>query len=334
MPTYYNNGNGGAIHSSGDITHNTTHNSETTNHIYLDPHINQGEYDNWMRQIGSLLQISAQYASLKPILELIIASIEPNRIFLLDSPPIPEHGVAGCTEIILAIDMDSTPSKKVLDGFLRLCCTRMQDVILSFHSSQQVEVGLENGHPYYSTHCKEEFLVFSASPYRLPKTPEAILPNLKAEILESYEKNTAKASTFLDNAKQNKKKQTHNLVALMLHQCLEQLYMSTIHAFGGDCPKSHNLVKLKTKASKYLPQIRHYIDASTLEFLTTAHQSLTAHRFDVDEILDISTLLDEADVLLKTVRTIFNKRIERMFGETVNLSLDKPKSKEADKDEA
>ncbi len=330
MPTYYNNGNGGAIHSSGDITHNTN----TTNHVYLDPHINQGEYDNWMRQIGSLLQLSARYASLKPILELIIASIEPNRIFLLDSPPVPEHGVAGCTEIILAIDMDRTPSKKVLDGFLRLCCTRMQDVILSFHSSQQVEVGLENGHPYYSTHCREEFLVFSASPYRLPKTSEAIFPNLKTEILESYEENTAKASTFLDNAKQNKKKQTHNLVALMLHQCLEQLYMSIIYALGGDCPKSHNLVKLKTKASKYLPQIRQYIDASILELLTTAHQSLTAYRFDVDEILDISALLDEADILLKTVRTIFKKRIERLFGETGSLSLDKSKNKEADKDDA
>ncbi|SEL30860.1 hypothetical protein [Parapedobacter koreensis] len=334
MTTYHNhlNGPGGDIRYSGDVTNNTNNNSKTTNHIYLGSYTNQGEYDSWMRQIGSLLHVSAQHASLKPILDLIMAAIEPDRIFLLDNPAIPEYQVFGCTEIILAIDMDKAPSKKMLDGILKFCCTRMQDVVLSFHPSQQVEDGLAGGHPYYSTHCREEFLVFSGSCYRLPKTPETVLPDLKAEIMESYKESMARASAFLENAKAISKKQSHNPALVMLHQCFKQLFTAITHSLGKDCPTSDNLIKLKRKAERYLPQLQPYVDENVLAHIDGVRKSTAGRYLEAGEVFETASLLDDTGELLKAVGVIFDHTMERMFGNTPTLPGVKPKSAEPDGD--
>src|SRR3546814_14485107 len=90
--------------SGGIAKHNdfSTHDdSQTTNHIYLHPGPNQGEFDNWMRRIGSLLQVGADYTALRPVLDLIIAGFEPERLFLIPHPAFPELDVDACIEFLV-----------------------------------------------------------------------------------------------------------------------------------------------------------------------------------------------------------------------------------------
>src|SRR5690606_9068490 len=77
--------------------------SQTTNHIYLHPGPNQGEFDNWMRKIGSLLQVASEHTALKPVLELITAVFEPQRVFLINHPALPELDVESYTEILVVM---------------------------------------------------------------------------------------------------------------------------------------------------------------------------------------------------------------------------------------
>src|SRR3546814_11424249 len=77
MNSYLNMTSGGIAKHNDFSTHDD---SQTTNHIYLHPGPNQGEFDNWMRRIGSLLQVGADYTALRPVLDLIIARTEERRV--------------------------------------------------------------------------------------------------------------------------------------------------------------------------------------------------------------------------------------------------------------
>src|SRR5690606_34565321 len=81
-----------------------TNQATTTNHIYLHPGERSGEFERWMREIGGLLQIDREYSSLKPLLDLIVAVLEPRRMFLIPHPAIEKYDVKACVEIILVLE--------------------------------------------------------------------------------------------------------------------------------------------------------------------------------------------------------------------------------------
>src|SRR3546814_12020317 len=76
MNSYLNMTSGGIAKHNDFSTHDD---SQTTNHIYLHPGPNQGEFDHWMRRIGSLLQVGADYTALRPVLALIIEVFEDRK---------------------------------------------------------------------------------------------------------------------------------------------------------------------------------------------------------------------------------------------------------------
>lgn len=299
---------------ANDNDFSTSNNTNTVNHINITPETNPSEFSKWTRQTGSLLHIASEYTGLKPVLDLIVAAIEPERIFLLSHPAMEEFEIKSCKEILLVVDEEKIQSKAALKGLIRLACMRQQDVILSFHSSNEMESGLNNGHAYYSSHCKEEFLVFSGSRYRLSQTSEEVMVELSNEITETFDLEIKQAFLFLDAARQNADNKVYNISALMLHQCLEKLYMAIIGIFGSYLPKTHNLFKLKTMAAKYYPQISEIIDESVLESLSMAHESATARYFDISEILDVVSLLDDVENVLKVSVAIFEQKIKSLFG--------------------
>ena len=128
----YLNTNGGRAYDN-DFSTNAT--SQTTNHIYLHPGPNQGEFDNWMQQIGSLLQMASEHAALKPAMELITATFEPQRMFLINHPALPELDVAACTEILVVMDEKRITSKKLTKSMLQMACFHQKDVFVNFETT-------------------------------------------------------------------------------------------------------------------------------------------------------------------------------------------------------
>lgn len=297
----------------------TNDNSQTTNHVYLHPGPNQGEFDNWMRQIGSLLHVASDYAALKPALDLLTATFEPQRMFLIDHPALPELETNAYIEILVVMDENQFTSKQFTKNLLKMACFRQKNVVVTFDTAFNVENGIANGHPHYCTYCKEEGLVFSGSPYRLPKPSTDTIDELKAELPERFDKLTMQADRFLEEAKRFVKNQSVNLAALMLHQCLEYLYKNILFIYERHCRKTHHLAKLQPNVAKFFPQICSHIGESTIDILDSTHDSITAPYYDIGEFWDASAVFEEVEYSLKIAKATFETRTKLLFGEDVSM---------------
>jgi len=301
-----------------DNDFSTHNNSQTTNHIYLHPGPNQGEFDNWMRRIGSLLQVGADYAALKPALELIIAVFEPERLFLISHPAIPELDVDTCMEILVALDGSKVNSKKLTKGMLDMACFQQKNVVMHFETANRIERGIEDGHPRYCTVCTEEHLVFSGSPYRLAKASEDTLDELKKELPEKLDWLFAQADVYLSEA-ERLKNQSSNVAALMLHHCLEFLYKNVLFICTHKFHNTHRLAKLHAKVEKYMPQVCAKLSAPAVDALDNTLLAITTPYYNVDKVWGAEGVFDEVDKVLKIAKAVFEKRVALLSGGSRNL---------------
>jgi hypothetical protein len=303
---HHNTGDIGSLHADHS---RRTSNNNTNNYIYLHPGPNQDEFDSWMRKIGSLLQISSSQATLKPFLDLIIATMEPERIFIRNYALAEKSDIDGCTEIMVVTDVEY--STEAIYLFLKLAFISRNNIVLSFHNSNDVNDGLVNGHPYYSFHCKEDYLVFSGSPYRLPQTSVQQLSELSAKANEVFKADLDKSASFVEVARIHHKNNQFNIAALMLHQACEQHYKSIVLAFGGNTKDTHSLFELEKIALLYIPQIFRVFsneDKVYLQLLDSAYSSQTDSSFKVNEEYAV-ILFQKVETLLKLSKEAFEAKL-------------------------
>lgn len=304
--------NNGGVARDNDFSTRT--NTQTTNHIYLHPDPSQGEFDNWMRQIGSLLQVASEYTAIRPVLELITASLEPQRLFIVEHPPLPEHDTEACTEIMVVMEKQIT-SKKLTKGMLKMACLGHKNVFVNFETTINFERNIDNGHLHYCALCREENLVFSGSPYRLPKPLVKTIDELKAELPERFNQLMLQADRLLAEAKRLIENQSSNLAALMLHQCLEYLYKNILFMYSRDLYKTHRLARLQRKVRKFFPQLVAQIDEASLDLLDSAYDLITTPHYDVKEIWNAQAVFEDVERTLKIAKAVFEMRIELLFGD-------------------
>ncbi|WP_262249537.1 HEPN domain-containing protein [Parapedobacter soli] len=309
------------MNSGGIAKHNdfSTHDdSQTTNHIYLHPGPNQGEFDNWMRKIGSLLQVVAEHTALKPVLELITAVFEPQRLFLINHPALPELDVEAYTEILVVMDGSQITSKKITKGMLDMACFPQKNVVMHFETANRIERGIEDGHPRYCTVCTEEHLVFSGSPYRLAKPTEETLEKLKDELPELRDRLFTQSEVFLSEAKRMLESQSSNLAALMLHHCVEHLYKNILFGYNHKFYTTHRIAKLQSKVEKCMLQVCAQLNRHTIDALDTTLSVITTPYCNVEEIWNAERVFDEVGNTLKIAKALFEKRATLLSGGSGN----------------
>lgn len=292
--------------------------SQTTNHIYLHPGPNQGEFDNWMRKIGSLLQVTSEHTALKPVLELITAVFEPQRVFLINHPALPDLDVGSYTEILVVLDENVMATKKVTKHILNLACFRLQNVVINFERAAKFETAISHGYPYYCLFCSEENLVFSGSPYRLQSPSTETLDVLKSELSEILEKLFTQAGVLLTEA-ERLRSQSPNITALMLYHCVEYLYKNVLVLNTHKSHNTHRLAKFHARVEKYMPQVYAKLSGEAIRALDQTRDAITAPFYRVNEIFDPERLFDEVAQALKVTKAVFEKRIATLFGSSDNL---------------
>jgi len=288
------------VSGNGDARNNdfsTRNDSQTTNHIYLHPGPNHGEFDNWMRKIGSLLQVASEHAALKPVLELMTAVFEPQRLFLINHPALPELDVNAYAEILVVMDRSQITSKKMTKGILDLACFRQKNVVVNFETTAKFERAISQGQPHHCLFCSQENLVFSGSPYRLQSVSAETLDEVRTELPEKLDRLFAQSGVFLSEA-ERLKSQSPNVAALMLHHCLEYLYKNLLFIFSFEFPKTHRLGRLQPKVARCFPQASAALSENIADLLDFTHSSITGLHFDIDEIWDAERVFEKVDNLI------------------------------------
>lgn len=319
------NGSGGLrIENNGPVTKNENQ-TTTTNHIYLHPGERSGEFERWMGEIGSLLQIDLEYSSLKPLLDLIVAALEPSRILLIPHPAIEKYNVKSCAEIILILDnwkYDLERNQPIVKSILELACMKQSTVVFNMFGEKEWEDKLEDEYFYSMAHCRSKFLVFSGIPYRLIDSEDSSLENSKETFSGKFCNQITKTERFLEKCKTLlcEEEVIPDLAYALISSCLKQIYYLVIGTFLLDVPVLNRSCKeLEEMAARVLPQLRGQIkkniddypnwDVVDFEDLEEDKSRMKRH---IPDMVELERLLDIAKIA-------FEQKMVVLFGREETL---------------
>ncbi|VTR32952.1 hypothetical protein AB3466_02190 [Sphingobacterium thalpophilum] len=285
-----------------------TNQATTTNHIYLHPGERSGEFERWMREIGGLLQIDREYSSLKPLLDLIVAVLEPRRMFLIPHPAIEKYDVKACVEIILVLEgwkHDLHRKEPMVRSVLELACLKQRTVVFNMFS-EEWEEGFEDEHFYYMAHCRPEFLVFSGSPYRLVGADDLSVKNSQKSFSWKFDNRIKDTEQMLRICKTLLCEEgvIPDLAYALISSCLKQIYHLVIGTFLLDVPAlSKSCRELEEMATRVLPQLRGqikkdidaYINWSAADFEDLDEDTLRMKRY-IPDMVELERLFEIAKI--------------------------------------
>ncbi|MBD1420379.1 HEPN domain-containing protein [Sphingobacterium chuzhouense] len=117
----------------------------------------------------------------------------------------------------------------------------------------------------------------------------------------------------MSEAEQLTKKQSANLAALMLHQCMEYLYKNILYEYEHKFYKTKLLCRLHAKVKKFLPQVCSQMSKGTINALDDTRW-ITAPGYDIGDIWDVQVVMEEVTKVLGLVKATFEKQIALLYG--------------------
>lgn len=299
-------------YNNGD-THDNDFSTHTVNHIHLHPSAITTEYDTWLKQTGSLLQTAAIHTSLQPLLQLLALTLEPERIFLLPYSTSFNNTQQHYTEIIIITDTQ-TINEEAAQTFTNIVAFKMHQVHIAIHTVQQMEAGLAAGNLYYTIACRERFLVFSGSPYKLPPVSQEQLQTLTTSAKESFQQGIANISELFKTAK-SCKKQEAVIGLIILHSVIEQLCRAVLYSFGEKDIFFTSLWQLMQSCIFYLPALEATLpETKILDALDNVSVYHTSIFSGFDEATSITNLFDMAETIITNTTQAFESKLMLLSG--------------------
>lgn len=296
--------------------------NETTNHIHLHPSAITTEYDTWLKQMGTLLQTAAIHTSLQPLLQLLAITLEPERIFLLSYTTASNNTEQHYTEIIIITDA-KTVNEEAAQTFINIAAFKMQHVNITVHTVQQMEAGLAANNFYYITSCRERFLVFSGSPYKLqPISPEQ-LQAITTTTKESFQQGITNANELFNTTKACKKQEAvislillRSVIELiLLRSVIEQLCRTVLYCFGEKDIFFTCLWELMQQCIFYTPALQAILpEKKILDALDNVSVYHTSIFSGFDEATSITNLFDMVEVIISNTTQAFEDKLMLLSG--------------------
>lgn len=223
--------------------------NHTVNHIYLMP----DQYNILAEKITSLAQTASDHIRLKPIVDLLITAISPERIFLINYKGLPQHHIDSYTELLVIIEDDEDVDENQYLSFVKLAFSQHPDVLISLGGASEIRGYLQFGSPYHCSHFRNRFQVYSRKRSIISEMDQDQLDKLKSEAEARFQNTFSKAQQLFGVADDFLKKGNTDLGAFMLYQTLHLLYQSVINAFKGPLPEAFSVAEYQKLATEYLP---------------------------------------------------------------------------------
>lgn len=299
--------------TQGGVSHDNDFSTHTINHIHLHPSAIATEYDTWLKQTGSLLQTAAVHASLQPLLQLLALTVEPKRIFLLPYTTTFNNIQQHYTEIIIITEAQ-TINEEAAQTFTNIAAFKMQHAHITVHTVQQMEAGLAAGSLYYTIACRERFLVFSGSPYKLQPIPQEQLLPLATSVRESFQQGIVNINELFKTAKSCKKQEAITSL-IILRSVIEQLCRTVLYSFGEKDIFFTSLWQLMQPCIFYLPALENTLpEKKILDALDNVSVYHTGIFSGFDEATSIASLFDMAEAMIANTTQAFESKLMLLSG--------------------
>ncbi len=283
----------------------------TINHIYVMQDNSLDRNDSWTGKITSLARDASNQFRLKPIVDLLITAISPERIFMINYKGLPQHRIDSYTEILVTVDDDEDIDEDQYLDFVRLAFSRHPDILVSLGGASEVRGYLQFGSPYHCSHFRNQFQVYSRKRSAISEMDQDQLDKLKAEADARFQTTFAKGRELLAIADEFLKKEKLDLGAFILYQTLHLLYQSVINTFKGPIPETFSAAEYQKVAEDYLPIIARNNRFSHLLDRLEQACSLQGQRNYQNSKVSMELPLIEIDILMNICETAITCKLSQ-----------------------
>lgn len=225
----------------------------TVNHIYVMPDKSLDQYNSWREKINSLVHTASDNIRLKPIVDLLITAISPERIFMISYKGLPQQCIDSYTEILVTVDDDDDVDEDQYLDFVKMAFSQHPDILVSLGGASEVRGYLQFGSPYHCSHFRNQFQVYSRKRSIITEMDQDQLDKLKAEADARFLATFSKAQQLFAVADKFLKEDKMDLSAFVLYQTLHLIYQSVITTFKGPIPETFSTAEYQKLAEEYLP---------------------------------------------------------------------------------
>ena len=283
----------------------------TVNHIYVMPDNSLDQHNSWIEKINSLVHTASDNIRLKPIVDLLITAISPERIFMISYKGLPQHRIDSYTEILVIVDDDEDIDEDQYLDFVKMAFSQHPDILVSLDSASEVRGHLQFGSPYHCSHFRNQFQVYSRKRSIITEMDQDQLDKLKAEADARFLATFSKAQQLFAVADKFLKEDKMDLGAFILYQTLHLLYQSVINTFKGPIPETFSAAEYQKLAEEYLPTLaRNNRFTHLLDRLEQACSLQGQLNFQNSKV-SMELLLIEVDILMNICETAITCKLSQ-----------------------
>ena len=297
--------------NQGPSKHDGQQTTATVNHIYVMPEKSLNQYNSWTEKITSLVHTASDQFRLKPIVDLLIAAISPERIFMISYKGLPQHHIDSYTEILVTLDDDEDVDEDQYLNFVKMTFSQHPDILVSLGGASEVRGYLQFGSPYHCSHFRNQFQVYSRKRSAITEMDQDQLDKLKAEADGRFLATFSKAQQLFAVADKFLKEDKMDLGAFILYQTLHLLYQSVINTFKGPIPETFSAAEYQKVAEDYLPIIaRNNRFSHLLDRLEQACSLQGQHNFQNSKV-SMELLLIDVSILMNICETAIRCKLSQ-----------------------
>lgn len=262
-----------------------------------------------LQQQPSLSLVSEKHdgPNIDAALRLIVAAVNPERVFLLGLNPM---------DLLIIMPDKAQRNFKEYENLIEFALLNQEAITFSVLRSADLLKQLQTGHLFYSFACISTNIVYdNGTPSNLPPIPDN-LTELKTVAVLKFEPRFKRAESFLDGAKYHYERHEREIAAFMLQQAAELAFRALILAFTGQDIRTHEISVLRRHCNRCAPQLMEIFakenesDSQLLRLLDKAYKNA---RYNLDyEISDnqIELLIRKVMLLQQKIKEAFNEKIK------------------------
>ena len=234
---------------------NGQHNKiEYNTNIFINADADSQEISDWKGRLISIIQqIPSKADTLKPIIQFIVTTISPAKIYMLQHKDTGNPATGGYIDLLIIISGKNSVPFIELEPILEMPYVKDQRVSCSLHSEDNVLEGLRNGHIFYSLNCIPENLVYDDKTTQYPTTTPEALQEAKNHVQAKFTQAFEKSQHFYESAVSLHKSHPSQIIAFMLHQATELTYRGILQSLNGYDKKTHEIRAFKKHVRRCAP---------------------------------------------------------------------------------
>ena len=289
---------------------------EYVNNIFIGSETDRNEWQEWNNKLQGILEkIPPKAIELKPIIQFLVATIAPSKIFMIKSEELSASEDVRYIDLLIVISGSCAVPFTELEPILQIACLKDTSICCSLHNEGSVLESLRNGHLFYSLNFKPDNLVYDNKTVDYPKITEQALSDIKKSAKEKFNQAFTKAKDFFELATIFNQDYISDILGFLLHQAVELTYRAILRSLNGYDKKSHEIRLLKKQVRRVAANLNTVFPDDTeaekrlLDILESAY--LDARYSDTGPMSSeiISVLLEKIDRLQDLAKQIVESKL-------------------------